>query len=279
VTTGSNWNVGALGAGMSYVGPWISQANYCSCSSVVYNLVSACAACQNDVWVPWSEWSSNCSTSVTTLGQWPLDIPAGTAVPAYAYINPVIHGNTFNLTLAQNATGPQSTYFGTPTASINYHLSTSATSGTTPVVTATVSVVASAAAAKSTSTPVGAIVGGVIGGLVVLGLLGLLIFLLRRKNTKYHSGLTAEPYTDHSGGQMGQTGHGTADFATGYPTSPTIFNGSVPGPQKLYDPSDPTTFPGSPASIGYQSTAAHTASTYPLGSQDSAGRYTGAAEI
>lgn len=37
---------------------------------------------------------------VTTVGQWPLDVPVGTAIPAWAYQD-VKSRNTFNLTLAQ----------------------------------------------------------------------------------------------------------------------------------------------------------------------------------
>ena len=43
-----------------YTGPRVSSVNACACNSVVYNLVSACGACQGRNWTRAINWFSNC---------------------------------------------------------------------------------------------------------------------------------------------------------------------------------------------------------------------------
>jgi len=248
---------------------------------VAYSLIAACAACQDHVTIAWSNWAYNCTESITTVGQWPLDVPSGTAIPAWAYQNVSVH-DTFELSIAQNNTAPQSTYFGRPTASINYHLSASVAASTTAVIGTTTPT----AAASQSKSNVGPIVGGVVGGLAVLALLGVLIFLcVRQQRSKKHlrsPKLAPEVYYMEDQSKMAQAPYsGTPDYGVGYATSPTIVSSDVPS-HKLYDPSDPTTFPMTPASFGYQSTTtgdlAHTA---PISHPDTnaSGGYSGTAEI
>ncbi|KAF9053890.1 hypothetical protein BDZ89DRAFT_297997 [Hymenopellis radicata] len=47
VCEGGSYEVQALPEGTHYVGPTISSANACQCSTVTYSLLSACAECQN----------------------------------------------------------------------------------------------------------------------------------------------------------------------------------------------------------------------------------------
>ena len=74
--------------GLSYAGPTASDAdkgNICKCNTVVYNLISACDACQGESWTPcvdqlvfariptdrptcltsYSSWSFNCTTKAS----------------------------------------------------------------------------------------------------------------------------------------------------------------------------------------------------------------------
>ncbi|TFK50876.1 hypothetical protein OE88DRAFT_188698 [Heliocybe sulcata] len=66
----------------------LTLAAPCLCSLVVYNLLSACSACQNcsvpSSLVPWHDYLTNCSTF--SLTGYPQPIPPGTSVPAWAYL-------------------------------------------------------------------------------------------------------------------------------------------------------------------------------------------------
>lgn len=78
------------------------------------------------------------------------------------------------------------------------------------------------------STPIGPIVGGVVGGVAVLGLIGLGIFLIMRRNRHPPASTAAaqqhQPPSDYPPPQMGQV-------QSSMPTSPT-----GPGVPPAYDP-------------------------------------------
>ncbi|KAH8995357.1 hypothetical protein EDB92DRAFT_197950 [Lactarius akahatsu] len=89
-----------LPPGRSYSGPTdIDKGDICKCNTVVYNLISACDACQGESWIPYSTWSFNCTTKATP-GTFPEPVPAGTRVPKWAYINSSI-GDNWNISAAQ----------------------------------------------------------------------------------------------------------------------------------------------------------------------------------
>jgi len=267
VTTGGLWNIPALPAGESYVGPGIGQATYCTCSSVSYSLVSACGACQGENWVDWTNWRQNCSAADVSIGSFPLNIPEGTAVPAWAYQD-VSAANTFNLTFARVDTAPASTYAGSATSTAHSATSSGATATSTP--------------SSGHKSDAGAIAGGVIGGLAALALLGLLIFLLYRRHKERNNNEGVSPVAPYYADDPSNVAHvGYPDTTNhSYNTSPTMF-GSEPQTmqQKLYDPADPSTFPQTPASFGYTSTAPTGTSPYPGSHTMSSGQYTGAAEV
>ncbi|KAG9021758.1 hypothetical protein FS837_006996, partial [Tulasnella sp. UAMH 9824] len=126
---------------------------------------------------------------MVTVAQYPLDIPIGTGVPAWAYQN-VSLADTWNQTLALPQTlssteaemillheAPESTNHGTPTASVNYHISTGGGFETQTSATISQTSVASTRSSKSDAGPIAA---GVVGGIIVLGLTGGLVRLLVR---------------------------------------------------------------------------------------------------
>ena len=45
------FDIQALPPGRMYGGPTAAQSNLCECNTVVYSLVSACAACQGSTWI------------------------------------------------------------------------------------------------------------------------------------------------------------------------------------------------------------------------------------
>jgi len=71
-------------------------ADSCTCSSVLYSTIQACALCQGGQESSWKTWITNCTSSDTSLGFYPVAIPNGTAVPEWAYQNVSFYG-VFNV--------------------------------------------------------------------------------------------------------------------------------------------------------------------------------------
>lgn len=291
---GTKVNVPALQDQSYYTGPSPTQANYCTCSSVVYSLSSACAACQGEEWLSWTFWRQNCVQNLITVGQYPLDIPAGTAVPAWAFQNVALTDRwNISLTATSMTLGPESTYYGTPTASINYQLNMTGNAGTP---TAVVNTQTSTPSPGVGSANASAITGGIIGGIGLLALIGALAWLLIRWRRKRGSGDSPSGIFAPPGVPMGETDRhslpAAVDYGAAYPHVPSPYSGSTSTmPPKLYDPADPSTFPRTPASFGYQSTSLsltdvtppNPASSIRIPTPDPAmltgGRYSGAPEL
>lgn len=229
--SGGQFTVDPLDPNTHYVGPYVDEANACECSTVTYSLISACSICQNRTYIAWSSWSFNCST---VYPGYPENVPSGTAVPQWAYQD-VITTDLFNVTLAQ-AVGdnPESTATKAPATASGVSTTTSVSA----VLTASPSSSAtSQPTSKSNNT--GAIVGGAIGGVVALAAIaGLAIWFRRRRQVTPASAMYdgAPPPVTNS------VYMGSSPF-----TSPAT-------QQKLYDPSDPSTFPTSPPSPTIQTT-------------------------
>ncbi|EDR14361.1 uncharacterized protein LACBIDRAFT_306125 [Laccaria bicolor S238N-H82] len=204
-----------------YLGPSVANANSCRCSSVYYSLLSACANCQGRNFLRWSAYDGNCST--VYLSVFPQPLPTGTVVPHYAYLN-VQTTDTFNVSLAQTAGGAESS----PVATV---ASNTATGSKTATKSSTVSPTKSGSAAKS-GPNVGAIAGGVIGGVVILALIAGFIFWLIRRNNRNKAPPASQMYY----------GPDTASSPPPMSFGGTSTYSAMPTP-KVYDPSDPSTYP------------------------------------
>ncbi|KAF8900214.1 hypothetical protein CPB85DRAFT_1439659 [Mucidula mucida] len=101
-----------LPVGSYYSGLNPTAATSCACNTVYYTLLAACAACQSGNIYPFPIWSENCTTEYSTF---PGEIPAGTAVPYYAYL-PLVNG-TVDGDAAMHAQGPEATGSSQPTSS------------------------------------------------------------------------------------------------------------------------------------------------------------------
>jgi len=154
---GGQFTVDALPVGTHYIGPTVATANPCDCSSVLYCLSSACGDCQGRLFITWSEWNANCSS--TSLRTFPEPVPSGTTIPPWAYLD-VGASNTYNADLAmQLLNGTSSSAVPTNT-------------GTT-----------SSGSIKQSSGPnIGALVGGIVGGVVALAVIACFVvwWMLRR---------------------------------------------------------------------------------------------------
>ncbi|KAF8487539.1 hypothetical protein JB92DRAFT_3130675 [Gautieria morchelliformis] len=237
--------VPALPSGGQYSGPLKGEANSCSCSTVTYCMIAACAACQGKTTETWPTWKTNCSADQVTVGWYPVPIPSGVGIPAWAYLN-VSASNTWDaaaasaLHVAGGVESYASGYSATATAA--------GATGSSP----------------RQNSKVTAIAGGVTAGLVGLSLIGGLIFLLFRRNKRKRHNAPSSQYI-----QSVQLGGEKFDPALAYqhrlaPTPVPCHVNLAPGLRappltKLYDPSDPSTFPSPQEAIsgfpGYSSPA------------------------
>lgn len=219
--TGTSFPIPALSSDENYLGPQVGFTNQCRCSSVFYNVLSACALCQGAEVSNWSVYDQNCSIVSVTV--FPPAIPSGIAVPHWAYMDPTANGiNTFNPQLAQADVGPEST-------AIPQSSSTSA-SGSTGTSTP--------APHSGKKSNAGAIAGGVVGGIVAIILISVLIFFFLRRRRPAKSGSTSFDSDK------------LVNPEAAYPNSASMIMPSSTGtsaPAKFYDPNDPTTFPGQSA--------------------------------
>jgi len=230
VCNAGSFNVPALATGLVYLGPIPEAANGCRCSSVFYSLISACALCQSDQFLKWSAYNGNC-TSVYP-GIFPFDIPAGTKIPHWAYLDVVASDQFLPLAAQAAAGGPESTNIpgSTTTASATGSISSSTASTSVPA--------SSGSSSSSHSSNAGAVAGGVVGGVVGLALIAVFVFWwTRRRPTRPAQSALVDP--------MNMSPASPADISFNQ-TAPLVAAVSP----KLYDPSDPSTFPSSPATSG-----------------------------
>lgn len=244
----------------------------CTCSMVYYNTISACALCQGGEITPWSGYITNCTKAEVSVGSFPENIPLGTDVPAWAYLD-VSFEDQFNLTQAYDYYQFNNTFIEgtTPpptsasnTASSSVFFSTASSTPSTVVVTtapaeSTTTAAVAGAAHKSNA---GAIAGGVVGGVAGLALIAFAFAFWRRRNSRATRPVPA--MSDVEPTLIGQMSP---------PVSPGPINTAQVG--KLYNPDDPTTFPEAhPApSMGYAYGRDSSIIT------NHPGGYTGAAEL
>jgi len=250
----SVYELGPLEPGTNYVTPQRNSttSQMCQCNTVMFSLYMACTACQNVTTQTWTFWSQFCDQVYVT--QYPESIPVNTSVPHWAFLDYTV-GDKFDPVLAMAAGGQPETSAPVPST-----VSLSGGSGS-----------ASSISGSPTSTPTrfnqvnkpsprtGAIAGGVIGGLAFLAAVGVGVWIfLRRRAT--------------AGRRDGMFGGIDGDYLD-YPRHPAgssvSEHGRHPSQMRLYDPSDPSTFP---SHGDYQSSGAYT-------TPSNRGYYSGAAEL
>ncbi|CAE6384966.1 unnamed protein product [Rhizoctonia solani] len=252
----NTWRVPTLSGGSVYYTS--GSSTKCICTSVVWSLLAACSLCQGLESSQWAVYSNDCTTADTSPpGIYPIPIPSGVTVPNWAYYDFVTTG-IFNLDIARQQSGPESTpppgptITSTATASTPTYYGTSSSASPVPT-----------NGSSSSNSNTGAIVGGVLGGVLGIALLAVIAFIVVRKNkqAKYNaqdlpsSIHPTPPLTTQYGGTP--TSHG--QYQPVAPTSPTLMQGSH-SYYKPYDPSDPSTFPPDL----YSNSAAHPESAPPL---------------
>ncbi|KAI0246197.1 hypothetical protein BJV78DRAFT_1286662 [Lactifluus subvellereus] len=222
------FTIDPLGPGESYFGPsGDDDGNLCKCSTVAYSLLSACDACQQETWIDWSEYSTNC-TKIMPVSSFPNPVPSGTRVPQWALLD---------VTLENSWNNNKSFAVGdSPEIAPGTVISPSNASSTSPTPTPTLPT-PSPTPTHSSSSNAGAIAGGVVGGVAAIGVAGLAIFWLRRKRPQAPS---AAFMVDGAPQPLRLRPPGSDDGTYG----PSSMPGTPATPMKFYDPNDPTTFPG-----------------------------------
>ncbi|OAX34707.1 hypothetical protein K503DRAFT_868752 [Rhizopogon vinicolor AM-OR11-026] len=228
--------LGPLGPGDNYYFD-LDNANDCLCSTVTYSMFGACTTCQNNTVENWSVWSTGCSTSLTHYSVYPLNIPNGTAIPHWAYLD-VVTNDMFNAAAAQRD--------GDPPESTSTQVQS-----TISIISSTTSISASLTSSSTTQSPtstlksssVGAIAGGIIGGVIAGIAIASVVawfFVRHRRSTK----ASPAAFSDISGGPGC--------------TQSVYMTQQLP----LYDPSDPRTFPTSSPSGAILTTSSATDNVY-----------------
>ncbi|KAF8468656.1 hypothetical protein JB92DRAFT_3059041 [Gautieria morchelliformis] len=233
------WNINPLPIGSQYSGPLGGQSSKCQCSTVTFSMVSACGACQEGSIATWASWKTNCSSSDISISSFPITIPAGFTVPAWAYLNVTAKGiwDPTDALNSHNSSAPDSSAVSaTATATVTPTSSSSLNSTGVPAPNSNTS-------SSKSSTNAGAIAGGVVGGVVGLALVGLIAFFFWRRRRA----ATAPPSAQFAGistltEKLGLTGPSPSYGGFQTPALPM-----QTAPLKLYDPSDPSTFPASPS--------------------------------
>jgi len=262
------WNVPEIGPEGPYSHPTGEGANICRCNTVVYNLLSACSICQGGNAGNWANWISNCTAGNITIGRYPLPLPPGAAIPSWAYLDFTAQ-DMFQVNVAQqyatanpppeSMSSPGQTQ---PLTSSAIAPSTSAGTGTRSVSNTVSTSSPTAAPPPGGSNNAGAIAGGVVGGVLGLAVLALIAWLLTRKKAqqtqvapseKFRAGAhdngypvqqpyNAGQYAPVPANQGGYNNQGHPGYAQPYTAPDTPGTGYKP-----YDPSDPSTFPSTPA--------------------------------
>ncbi|KIP11619.1 hypothetical protein PHLGIDRAFT_457951 [Phlebiopsis gigantea 11061_1 CR5-6] len=215
----------------------------CQCNTVFYSMISECSVCQGDLVRPWSQWIANCTNS-TFVMSFPRPIPSGTAIPAWAFLN-VTMTDTFDPATAQLYQASNSTESSAPPASSTSSVLSSNTQTSTSTGTAS--------STASPKTNVGAIAGGVVGGVVGVAVLCVLLGLWLKQRKARMSASVHMPE---------------------YQTVPVMPQSSS-GMGKIYNPDDPSTYPGA---IVQTPTSKYDAGKY-VEYPPSKMRYNGVAEI
>ncbi|KAJ3509630.1 hypothetical protein NLJ89_g5123 [Agrocybe chaxingu] len=215
VCNGGPYPVDALPDASHYIGPSLDNANPCQCNTVVYSLMSACAACQGRTYLFWSVWSANCVT--VYINEFPAPLPSGVFVPGWAYLDIKTLDNFDQSNARANANRTESSSIPPPTPSSTRTSasrtptlkpskqaspvavkSTSSSSVATPSPT-----VSEAATAEDDSDPrANAIGGSIVGGLLGLAVIGgMLFWLIKRRQWRSRNGVPLASPTDTEQGQ------------------------------------------------------------------------------
>lgn len=262
---GGAFTINALKPGYSYTGPsGVDDTNLCKCNTVTYSLISACDACQGAPWTTWSDYSSNC-TKTLPPSTFPNPVPSGTRVPQWALID-ITSENNWNanksFSVGDSPEKAPGAILGPSGAAVSVSGATVSASGTRSGATSSLfgesssTVKPTSSSTPKSSSNMGAIVGGVVGCVIVIALASIAFVLFLRRRGSEAPAPIAPPVVSASQPPMDEVQQ-PLTMNDGYAASsiPGSIGSSMPGtpvsPMRIYDPNDPSTFPGYEGS-GYE---------------------------
>ncbi|KAB5593414.1 transmembrane protein [Ceratobasidium theobromae] len=281
-TTDNYWGVPEIGTEGPYSPPSGTYANLCRCNSVQWNLLSACSMCQGGPSGTWQEWITNCTQAVTTVGDYPLPVPAGVSIPHWAYYDFTATG-VFNAVIASQQSGPESSAVASATSATAVNTRQAGGGSATAVASPSTTLYPTGSSSKSSgSSNIGAIVGGAVGGVLGLALIGVIAFFLVRKGKQTKDTTPASQYPqsnyDPSMYQPSLAAPMMGQYQPGV-QHPGMMSPPPVSEYKSYDPS------GTPSMYSTNGTAppAHYAESIPYSHpqhpQPRPGQYNGAPEV
>ncbi|KAI0250841.1 hypothetical protein BJV78DRAFT_1154793 [Lactifluus subvellereus] len=257
---GGSWEIVPLSPGSWYT-VFADERNLCICNTVTYSLLSACGACQLDTWTTWSLYSYNCTKTMPVSSGFPALVLTQKLPPVSLTLFLPEHVCPNGLSLMSQFVAQFSSSPHSPELTPGMLIPPSNASSTSPTPTPTPSTTPSPTPTTPSPTPTtpsptpttpsptpthrsssnaGATAGGVIGGVAAIAVAGLAIFFwLRRKRSHAPSAASVADGAPQS--LVGEVRPPGSDDGTHGPSS---MPGTPATPMKLYDPNDPTTFPG-----------------------------------
>lgn len=243
--------------GHFYGGPQAGRSTQCTCSTVYFTLLTVCGVCQGVDEIPWTTYNFNCSTKFESNGNvsesFPVAIPPGLDIPHWAF-TPLLQNGSIDPLRIQADTQPDVTGSAPSTSSASVTPSSPVkTTSPSPSQSQDPDNGGSDGGGKSNA---GAIAGGVVGGVVLLALLAVLAFFLRRRLVRNKGPNVAVMESGPGHPQTTQTtltsqgwtspdtlrSNGNSNGMPSYYVDHSLGSRS-PTPPKLYNPDDPATFP------------------------------------
>lgn len=170
----------------------------------------------------WSTWNANCSAAIYQ-SVYPETIPAGTSVPAWAYLD-VSTSDNFNITAAN-----QNKLQGHAESSASGPSATGSGAGSSPT--------SGPQSGSSKHSNTGAIVGGVVGGIGGAAIIAAIAFFFWRRHKRNvaaaGSGLSTDPNTFAPGVAFGgdeKQSQPYASYSNANIVSPIPVNSPSPAP-------------------------------------------------
>ncbi|KAH9894137.1 hypothetical protein C8Q73DRAFT_505013 [Cubamyces lactineus] len=227
-----------------------SQCALVYCCTVTYSLYAACLICNGQSTESWPTYYNNAGCTASCEGL------SGNGIPQWASL-PLLD-NQLNVKAAQQeAESTRTTTVGTTTRTASAATGTAHTTGTTEIGTVTNGT--RTAATTTTGPPQGTsaisrtdrssskaapIAGGVVGGLILIGIaIVLVLYSMRRQRRRRIDAIlnVPRPSRAYKPGELDPAIDTPSVEQTRY--TPSSLTGSPKYNMRLYDPSDPSTFP------------------------------------
>ncbi|KAK1230574.1 hypothetical protein PQX77_006311 [Marasmius sp. AFHP31] len=241
----SAFTIQPLPEGYFYSGINAPSVTPCVCNTVYYTLLSVCGLCQGGSADRFDLWSENCTSTSTTF---PPTIPAGVNVPNYAFLPLDRTNQTVDLNRLRADNGPESIgrgATGTRTSATFGPTGTQRFGGGNGGGSSSFDDEIEKEAKKA-----GIIAGVVVAVVYIIWAIGAgVIYWICRRQSKRRWGDPSQMYQNTGPGpsSMGPGGANTMGaYAAVPPGSPTSPDG------KIYNPNDPSTYPQTPQTLGYQ---------------------------